>query len=144
MGRKRNFKGGSAFVGKPYNISAYPSVGNYYAVNPWKNDLYTGNIINEKDFSIFPNKYMKGGYIYKKTRGRTSKKFRSRSSSKRRKSTRKMRGGLGPLLSDAVTGSRVVGNGISNIYNTMSGVPTNVSPLPYKDQLVSSQRNYLG
>jgi hypothetical protein len=140
MGRNRYFKGGSAFVGKPFNIAAYPSVGNFYELNPWKNDLYTRNITNERDFSIFPNKYMKGGYIYKKSRSRTSKKFRN----KHRRNTQKMRGGFGPLLSDAVTGSRLVGNGIHNIYNTMTGVPANVSPLPYKDQLVSSQRNYLG
>ena len=33
-------------------------------------------------------------------------------------------------------GTRVVGNNISNVYNTLAGYPQSVSPLPYKDQLL--------
>jgi hypothetical protein len=76
--RSKKFKGGmAAFVGAPLNydnFSTYPGVttygGNHYGLNPWKNDLYTGNIMQERDFSIFPNKYtqgLRGGYVYNKS-----------------------------------------------------------------------------
>jgi len=163
MGIKRKYKGGMhAFVGKALNydnFSTYPGVtnhgGNHYGLNPWKVDLNTGNITNERDFSIFPNVYtngLRGGYVYNKNsynkkfsknfktykRNNTYKKKTNKSRSQRSSRRRKLRGGLGPLLSDAVTGTRVMGNNVMNVYNTLSGYPDSPSPLPYKGQLVSS------
>ena len=134
--RTKNFKGGMAsFVGAPLNynnFSTYPGVtthsGNHYGLNPLKIDLTTGDITSERDFSIFPNKYFRGGYVYNTPTTRI-KKTRSKTS---------MRGGLGPLLSDVVNGTQNIGNSVGNIYNTLVGNPTDPSPLPYEQKLVSS------
>ena len=134
----KRFKGGMpAFVGAPLNynnFSTYPGLtthgGNHYGLNSWNNDLYTGNITNERDFSIFPNKYLRGGYVYHKSNKIKHKKTRSK---------RKTYGGLGPLLSDAVNGSNNIGNSVGNIYNTLAGLPQNPSSLPYvQNELVRS------
>ena len=163
MGTKRKYKGGMhAFVGKALNydnFSTYPGLtnhgGNHYGLNPWKVDLNTGNITNERDFSIFPNVYtngLRGGYVYNKnsynkkfsknykTYKRKTNKSRSRSRSRSRRSSRrrKLVGGLGPLLSDAATGTSVMKNTIMNVYNNLTGYSESPSPLPYKGQLVSS------
>jgi len=133
----KRFKGGMpAFVGAPLNynnFSTYPGLtthgGNHYGLNSWNNDLYTGNIINERAFSIFPNKYtqgLRGGYIYNKSKMRYNKSKTSK---------RKTYGGLGPLLSDAVNGTQNIGNSVGNIYNTLAGLPSGPSPLPYEQKL---------
>ena len=157
--RSKRFRGGmSPFVGAPLNynnFSTYPGVsnhgGNHYAVNPWNTDLYTGNIIDESDFSIYPNKYVhggksikhkggklikyKGGYIYK---DRISNRIShsSHRKSKKHKLTSKKRnsrqiGGLAPLLGDAINGVENVGISFSNVYNGLVGQSSNPSSLPY-------------
>jgi hypothetical protein len=134
--KRKTFKGGMIpFVGSPlnYNIfSTYPGVslhgGNHYGLNPWKNDLYTGNITDERNFSIFPNKYVgggksiKGGYMYKKN---------PKKSSSKKSSLIYHRGGLAPLLGDAINGVENIGTSLSNVYNGLVGQPSNVSSLPY-------------
>jgi hypothetical protein len=143
--RKRSYKGGShAFVGQALNynnFSTYPGVsvhgGNHYALNPWKNDLTTGISTSERDFSIFPNAYIRGGYVYNNnSKKKFYKTYKTRTNNHSRSRKRKLRGG-GPLLSDVVTGSRVITNGVSNVYNTLAGYPASPSPLPYKNQLES-------
>lgn len=206
--KRKTFKGGMLpFVGSPlnYNIfSTYPGVsihgGNHYGLNPWKNDLYTGNIIDEGDFSIFPNKYVggksikrgksiKGGYMYNNSKRYSPKRYslkksslihhrgglgsllgnaingvnkainkvnkvnsvgnlyngligeqskpsslpyiqQYRHSSKHRHSS-KQKGGLAPLLGDAINGVNDIGNSLGNVYNGLVGQPSNVSSLPY-------------
>ena len=156
----------NSFVGQPLNynnFSSYPGVaphngGNYYAYNNYPTDPYTANIINERDFSIFPNILfngsLKGGYVYNnknKKRGSSKKKqlggfvYKISKKSKKLKNTLKnnkskkfffnKKGGIGPLLSDAATGAQVLGNNMSNVYNTFIGKPSFNSPLPYEDQL---------
>ena len=149
--KKRVLRGGmKPFVGDALNysnFSTYPGVtnhgGNHYAMNQYLTDPYTGNITNEHDFSIFPNVYtngLRGGYIYNKsTHKKNSKNYKTYRKSRSSKSRHIKRGGLGPLLNDAMMGSRVIGNDIGNVYNTLSGYPQSVSPLPYRDQLVSSR-----
>ena len=154
--KKRSLRGGlKTFVGDALNysnFSTYPGVtnhgGNHYALNQYPTDPYTGNIGDESDFSIFPNSYtngLRGGYVYNKSSNKkysknykTYRKSKSRSMNARRSKHIK-RGGLGPLLNDAMMGSRVIRNDIGNVYNTMAGYPQSVSPLPYKDQLVASR-----
>jgi hypothetical protein len=155
MGRRRKthkknriLRGGmKPFVGASLNysdFSTYPGVtnhgGNHYAMNQYPTDPYTGNITSERAFSIFPNVYtngLRGGYIYNKSsRKKHSKNYKTYRKSHSSKSKHIKRGGLGPLLGDAVMGARVVGNGIGNVYNTLAGYPQSVSPLPYKAQLV--------
>jgi hypothetical protein len=151
--RKRILRGGmKPFIGEALNysnFSTYPGVtnhgGNHYALNQYVTDPYTGNITDESDFSIFPNVYTTGGYVYNKSKSsnkkfsKNYKTYRRRQSSHSRRSKYIKRGGLGPLLNDAMMGSRVIGNDIGNVYNTLAGYPQSVSPLPYKDQLVSSR-----
>jgi len=167
--KRKNLKGGmQSFVGAPLNygnFETYPGVtnhgGNHYAYNNYPTDPYTGDITSERDWSIYPNKYT-GGYVYKNSvnkRNKTylirnsqlrtiqnRKKRRSRTRSRTRTHTRsrsrnrsRQHGGIGPLLSDAVMGTQVVSNNISNVYNTLAGYPQSVSPLPYKDQLLSAK-----
>jgi len=137
--KRKTFKGGMLpFVGSPlnYNIfSTYPGVsihgGNHYGLNPWKNDLYTGNIMDEGDFSIFPNKYVggksiKGGYMYNNSKRYSPKRYSSKKSS-----LIHHRGGLAPLLGDAINGVNDIGNSLGNVYNGLVGQPSNVSSLPY-------------
>jgi len=202
--KRKTFKGGMIpFVGSPlnYNIfSTYPGVslhgGNHYGLNPWKNDLYTGNITDERNFSIFPNKYVgggksiKGGYMYNNSKRYSPKRYSLkksslihhrgglgsllgnaingvnkainkvnskvnsvgnlyngligqhskpselpyiqpyRHSSKHRHSS-KQKGGLAPLLGDAINGVNDIGNSLGNVYNGLVGQPSNVSSLPY-------------
>jgi hypothetical protein len=155
---KRRFRGGmSPFVGAPLNynnFSTYPGVtnhgGNHYAVNPWNNDLYTGNIIDESAFSIYPNKYVqggkskkhKGGYIYiDRIKNRKSNSRHRKSNSRHRKlknhnsTIKKYKsaqfGGLAPLLGDAINGVENIGTSFSNVYNGLVGQPSTPSALPY-------------
>jgi hypothetical protein len=168
--QKKQKGGMKTFVAAPLNygnFETYPGVtnhgGNHYAYNNYPTDPYTGDITNERDWSIYPNKYT-GGYVYNNSLNKRNKTYLVKNSQSRTMQNRKKRnsrtrtrshsrhsrrsrnkskpnlyikkGGLGPLLSDAVMGTRVVGNNISNVYNTLAGYPQSVSPLPYKDQLL--------
>jgi len=163
--KRKTFKGGMLpFVGSPlnYNIfSTYPGVsihgGNHYGLNPWKNDLYTGNIMDEGDFSIFPNKYVggksiKGGYMYN-----NSKRYSPKRYSLKKSSLIHHRGGLGSLLGNAINGvnkainkvnkvNKAINkvnkvNSVGNLYNGLIGQQSNPSSLPYIQQYRHSSKH---